>query len=517
MRTEDGSLVSDCLDGDPLAFGLLIDKYKASIYAIAYSKLNNFQDAEDITQEVFISAYRKLSTLRRWDSFAKWLYSITINMCRNYLRSESNRPDREHIEDQDLSSLEFKAIESFHDEKIKNVLHDTINSLPKIYQQVLLLHYLGGMTSDEIANSLGISSESVRQRMVRGRELIRKDLIEPMNSVFESKKLKADFTFNIIETIKHINNTPKIINIHWGLSLTSIFIAFAILNALPSFKIMQHDVNENGIFQSRKNIKPLTNENDYAPIQFFYISQNQLSLYDKFDDDDLSDWIGGYYQGEINLDYKKKGNPIVELSNWVNGYYQGEINLDYKKKGNPIVELSSDAAKSGKYGLRFTKDKNYGTSAMLSSPAFGPFLLQKFIAEFDVILFDYKWHMIQLGENATYETNNERTTMCFGIGFDKGIIGLRAEDFPVIGRYNANEFYHVVMVADPLRSVFNVNITGNLIDLDGNHVNEISLDNIKFETPISEKGIRRLNFYTGEPTINSMGIDNLEIKAINEP
>ena len=69
MRTEDGHIIHKCLNGEPEAFGFLVDKYKESVYAFAYTKLRNFHDAEDVTQEVFIKAYKKLRTLRRWDNF----------------------------------------------------------------------------------------------------------------------------------------------------------------------------------------------------------------------------------------------------------------------------------------------------------------------------------------------------------------------------------------------------------------------------------------------------------------
>ena len=93
MRTEDGHIIHKCLNGEREAFGLLVDKYKASIYALAYSKLRNFHDAEDITQEAFIKAYRKLHTLRWWDNFLAWLYAITSNLCKDWLRSQPKRPD----------------------------------------------------------------------------------------------------------------------------------------------------------------------------------------------------------------------------------------------------------------------------------------------------------------------------------------------------------------------------------------------------------------------------------------
>ena len=69
MRIEDGCMVHRCLNGEPGVFGLLVDKCKESIYAFVYDKLRDFRDAQDVTQEVFLHAYRDLRSLRQWESF----------------------------------------------------------------------------------------------------------------------------------------------------------------------------------------------------------------------------------------------------------------------------------------------------------------------------------------------------------------------------------------------------------------------------------------------------------------
>ncbi len=97
MQTEDRQIIHKCLNGDTAMFGFLVDKYKEGVYALAYSRLHNFHDAQDIAQEAFIKAYRKLHTLRHWDNFALWLSAITNNLCKNFIRSKSNRPDREFV------------------------------------------------------------------------------------------------------------------------------------------------------------------------------------------------------------------------------------------------------------------------------------------------------------------------------------------------------------------------------------------------------------------------------------
>ena len=112
VRTQDGHLIQKCLDGDSAAFGFLVDKYRQSVYALAYSRLGNFHDAEDVTQEAFITAYEKLHTLKRWENFYAWLYAITSNLCKMWFRSRANRPDREYIEDQDEETLDAPSMEA---------------------------------------------------------------------------------------------------------------------------------------------------------------------------------------------------------------------------------------------------------------------------------------------------------------------------------------------------------------------------------------------------------------------
>jgi len=229
MRTEDGHLISKCLNGEPEAFGVLVDKYKAGIYAFTFSRLRNFHDAEDVTQDVFIKAYQNLSKLRRWDSFAVWAYTIASNLCSKWKRSKSRRPDREFIEDQDEDVLENPSLDAYRMDIISNSLHDALDSLPEIYQEALTLHYLGGMSTDDIAKSLGASPTTIRQRLVRARAQLKEEMLVMIGRTFEQQRLKAIFTFRIVEMVKHIRVQPIPLakGLPLGLSLaTGMIIAF---------------------------------------------------------------------------------------------------------------------------------------------------------------------------------------------------------------------------------------------------------------------------------------------------
>ena len=208
MRTEDGYIIRKCLEGEKEAFGFLVDKYKLSVYAFAYSKLHNFHDAEDITQEVFIKAFRKLHTLKWWDSFLSWLYAITSNLCKNFIRSKFNRPDREFIAEQDSAPFDSAAMNSYQEKQVHESLYEALASLPEIYQQVLTLHYLGGMTCKEIAQFFGTSPSAIKQRLSRGRLKLKKEMLDMMSETYEQQGLQPRFTFRIVEIVKRIKIKP---------------------------------------------------------------------------------------------------------------------------------------------------------------------------------------------------------------------------------------------------------------------------------------------------------------------
>ncbi len=223
MRTEDGYVVNKCLNGEPEAFGFLMDKYKGSVYAFAYSKLRNFHDAEDVTQEVFIKAYQKLRSLKRWDNFLAWLYAITSNMCKNWIRSKASRPDSEFVEDQNDEVLMQPSLSSYREDRINETLREALDSLPETQRQVLIFHYLGGMSGKEIARFLGISPGAVWERLSRARIQLREEMLEMMSTTFEAQRLQAGFTMRMVEIVKRIkiHPVPRITGLPWGLSLAA--------------------------------------------------------------------------------------------------------------------------------------------------------------------------------------------------------------------------------------------------------------------------------------------------------
>ena len=246
MRTEDGYLIDKCLNGEPEAFGLLVDTYKSSLYALAYARVRNLHDAEDITQEAFIKAYKNLRTLKRGDSFKAWLYSITSNLCKNFLRSKSRRPDDEFIDNPGVDVAEPTVVDDALDDPMHEMLHESLAALPAMYREVLTLHYLGGMKSREIAQFLGTSKNTIDTRLRRAKSYLKEEMLTMMSTTFEQYRLQPSFTFRIMEMIKEtkIQSAPHKTTLPWGISiaagLVAIFISFTV-SLQPTFPYWDAD------------------------------------------------------------------------------------------------------------------------------------------------------------------------------------------------------------------------------------------------------------------------------------
>jgi len=223
MRSEDGNIIHECLNGETEAFGILVDKYKEGIYAFVYGKLRHFQDAQDVTQEVFLQAYRDLRSLRRWESFVFWLYRIASTRCKLWIRGQSRRVDQDFIQDQAPRTIDIPSLDSYRKDQLSESLREALDLLPEIYREVLMLHYFGGMSIKDIARAVGASPSAIGKRLSRARSQLKEEMVTMTGTAFEGQGLTAGFTFRIVEAVKRIkiNTMPRVAGLPWGLSLAA--------------------------------------------------------------------------------------------------------------------------------------------------------------------------------------------------------------------------------------------------------------------------------------------------------
>ena len=203
MANSDAELIQRTLDGDDTAFGFLVDKYKGAVHALAYRKIGNFHTAEDITQDTFLKAYQKLHTLKDWRHFPGWLYRIASRLCLMWHRGQRLVP--QPLDKVESSHMDALAWAKHTDRQTRQSVHDGLEALPESQRTVLTLHYLGGMTCEEIARFIGTSRGAVLNRLYHARHQLKKEMIPMMESTLGAFQLPPTFTQQMMN---RIDRTP---------------------------------------------------------------------------------------------------------------------------------------------------------------------------------------------------------------------------------------------------------------------------------------------------------------------
>ena len=195
-RTEP-EIIAAVLAGEIQVYHELIRPYERSVYVMALSYMKNKADAEDVAQEAFVRAFRKLSTFRAESKFSTWLISITINEARTRLRRQAlvrmESLDQLPDEDRGISPAllrDWREIpsEAVEREEVRNLIQQAVERLPDIYQQVFLLRDVEELTISETAEALNISIPSVKVRLHRARMMLQKQLAPQLRAVNGTSK-----------------------------------------------------------------------------------------------------------------------------------------------------------------------------------------------------------------------------------------------------------------------------------------------------------------------------------------
>jgi len=172
---DDFSLIQAFKDGDESAFKDLVTRHKEKVRNLIYLNLGNTSAIDDISQEVFLSVYRKLKQFRFQSQFTTWLYTITINKIRDHVRKQKimsifsafSGDDSENFPDNGSHRENFD---------INEMVREAIAKLPPRLREPLVLRDFEGMSYQEISETTGIESGTVKSRIFRAREALKKQL-----------------------------------------------------------------------------------------------------------------------------------------------------------------------------------------------------------------------------------------------------------------------------------------------------------------------------------------------------
>lgn len=174
---EDIILVQETIEGNKDSFSKLIDKYKNLVFNIALRMLSNYADAEDVTQEVFIQAYKHLKELRVNTKFYSWIYTIAVNICKNRIRKKGKvemvniETDVEEEKHGVLENIEKDIIEKHESKKI---ISKILNFLPEKYRVVFFLRFIEDRPYEEISSITKLPLGTVKTYIHRSIEILTK-------------------------------------------------------------------------------------------------------------------------------------------------------------------------------------------------------------------------------------------------------------------------------------------------------------------------------------------------------
>ncbi len=184
QRSVDQLLVVRVQRGDRGAFDLLVRKYQQKVAKLVNRYVFDRTEVEDITQEVFIKAYRGLGSFRGDSAFYTWLYRIAVNTAKNYLEAQGRRPVTADIELEGAETLE--NMDRLRDSATpeRNILTDelaetvtrALDRLPPDLRTAITLRDVDGLSYEEIAHIMDCPIGTVRSRIFRAREAIDREL-----------------------------------------------------------------------------------------------------------------------------------------------------------------------------------------------------------------------------------------------------------------------------------------------------------------------------------------------------
>ena len=229
MEIGDFALIQRTLDGDQNAFTTLVTKYQKWVHTLIWRKTGDFHIAEEITQDVFLKVYKKLSTLKPSDNFTGWLYVIATRRCLSWFRKK--RLPTTSLDTLPTSELEALCAAQYETERCeqsdlenqRELVKRLLQKLPESERTVVTLHYLAEMSCEKIGECLGVSPNTVKSRLRRARKRLKKQehLLHDVSGVFQVPPTLTESIMREIARIKPASPAVSEPWLPWGLSFAS--------------------------------------------------------------------------------------------------------------------------------------------------------------------------------------------------------------------------------------------------------------------------------------------------------
>jgi RNA polymerase sigma-70 factor, ECF subfamily len=190
----EAELATELRSGSEAAFDWLVTHYHGPVYGLVRGVLCDSSEAADVTQEVFLKAFRGIREFRGGSSLKTWLYRIAVREALNHRRwtwrhlrqqifiDEGSREESACLELEDSGPSPFDELASH---EVQQVVHQALNGVAESFRAAVILRDLEGLSYEEVAEVLGVSVGTVKSRILRGRRALR-EILEPVFAARES-------------------------------------------------------------------------------------------------------------------------------------------------------------------------------------------------------------------------------------------------------------------------------------------------------------------------------------------
>jgi RNA polymerase sigma factor (sigma-70 family) len=209
----DAELVASALAGERAAFGEIVQRYQRLLCSIAYSATGQLSHSEDLAQEAFIEAWRRLPTLREPEKLRPWLCGILRFKVSRLRRDESRRP-LGRADALDAAAEVATADAPIGDEAARKeeqaILWSALERVPETYREPLILFYREHRSIEHVADALDLSEDAVKQRLARGRKILQEEVLTFVEGALERSTPGRVFTAGVLAALPEIVTTTKV-------------------------------------------------------------------------------------------------------------------------------------------------------------------------------------------------------------------------------------------------------------------------------------------------------------------
>ena len=242
-KKNDVQLIRRILSGDDEAFSILVRRHQKGIHALAWRKVGDFHIAEEITQDTFLQVYKNLAQLKNPNQFAGWMYVIASRLCLKWIQKHKDTSVIHSLEDTPVEEIDESSYTHHVSEQRKAEItenrHELVKKLlaklPESERTIVTLYYLGEMTAKEIGKYLGVSVNTVKSRLRRGRKRLQEQQEELLVSeTLGSIPFPAHVTERIMEQVADMKPIPPPVGkplLPWAAFGTAVALVILLLGA----------------------------------------------------------------------------------------------------------------------------------------------------------------------------------------------------------------------------------------------------------------------------------------------